>query len=136
MRMPPAHPFNPLRLLRLAIAFDSEPAACLVLFRFVFRDGHAPDDESAWHRLATELGVDDVDERISRPEVKEALRRNGQEAAARGVFGVPTLAVDQELFWGADATEMCRDYLTHDALFSDPEMQRAGALPEGAQRPR
>lgn len=136
MRMPPAHPFNPLRLLRLAIALDSAPAHCLSLFRFVFRDGYAPDDEEAWRSLVEGLGVSDVDRRISQVDVKDALRRNGEEAIARGVFGVPTLAVGDELFWGADATDMCRDYLAGSALFSDPEMRRAGSLPEGIQRRR
>lgn len=136
MRMPPAHPFNPLRLLRLAIALDCAPAHCLSIFRFVFQDGHAPDDEAAWRSFAEGLGVSDVEQRISQPHVKDALRRNGEEAIARGVFGVPTLAVGDELFWGADATDMCRDYLAGDTLFSDLEMRRAGSLPDGIQRRR
>ena len=136
MRMPPAHPFNPLRLLRLAIALDSEPKACLAIFRFVFQDGRSADDEAAWRGLAASLGAEDVDQRISQPEVKARLRRNGEEAIAHGVFGVPMLAVDEELFWGADATDMCRDYLRGDAVFSDPEMMRADLLPASAQRRR
>jgi 2-hydroxychromene-2-carboxylate isomerase len=136
MRMPPAHPFNPLRLLRLAIALDGDPEACLAIFRFVFRDGQSPEDEDAWRALTASLGAGDADQRIARSEVKDALRHNGEEAIARNVFGVPTLAVDGELFWGADATDMCRDYLRGDALFSHSEMVRAGSLPEGVQRRR
>jgi hypothetical protein len=64
------------------------------------------------------------------------LRHNGEEAIARNVFGVPTLAADSELFWGADATDMCRDYLCGNELFSSAEMLRAGSLPEGVQRRR
>jgi 2-hydroxychromene-2-carboxylate isomerase len=77
-----------------------------------------------------------VDQRIAHPDVKDELRRNGEEAIARGVFGVPMLAVGDELFWGADATDMCRDYLRGDPVFSDPEMRRAGILPASAQRRR
>ena len=40
--------------------------------------------------------------------MKEELRRNTDEAISRGVFGVPTLAIGGELFWGADATAMAR----------------------------
>lgn len=134
MRMPPAHPFNPLRLLRLAIALDSAPQACLAIFRFVFRDGLSSDDADAWRNLTEALGVEDADQRISRAEVKEALRRNGEEAIARNVFGVPTLAVEGELFWGADATDMCRGYLRRDPAFADGEMMRVDNLPEGARR--
>ena len=43
--------------------------------------------------------------------MKDALRRNTDEAIARGVFGVPTLAIGDELFWGADATQMAADYV-------------------------
>ena len=36
------------------------------------------------------------------PEVKQALRQATDAAHARGVFGVPTVAVGAELFWGDD----------------------------------
>jgi 2-hydroxychromene-2-carboxylate isomerase len=36
------------------------------------------------------------------PAVKTALRAATEAAHARGVFGVPTLAIDDELYWGDD----------------------------------
>ena len=36
--------------------------------------------------------------------MKTTLRTNTEAAIARGVFGVPTLAIGDALFWGADAT--------------------------------
>ena len=36
------------------------------------------------------------------PSVKAALRASTEAAHARGVFGVPTLAIDDELYWGDD----------------------------------
>ena len=39
LRFPPEHPFNPLPLLRLAIACDSSAQAVHAIFRFVWRDG-------------------------------------------------------------------------------------------------
>lgn len=136
MRMPPAHPFNPLPLLRLAIALDGDFTACLAIGRFVFQDGKSADDPKAWRALADELGVRDADQQIGRPEVKATLRSNGEEAVAHGVFGVPTLVYDDELFWGADAIDMCRDWLAGDALFGSAEMKRVDDLPVAAQRPR
>ena len=41
-KMPPEHPFNPLPLLRLAIACDCAPVAVHRIFRFVWRDGRLP----------------------------------------------------------------------------------------------
>ena len=72
--------------------------------------------------------------RIAEPEVKDALRRNTDEAIARGVFGVPTLVVGDELFWGADATAMAADYIAAGQRWTDPEYERVAALPVGAAR--
>jgi 2-hydroxychromene-2-carboxylate isomerase len=134
MRFPPAHPFNPLKLLRLALAAGATFDACLAIFRFVFRDGFSADDAPAWERLTQSLGVPDAQQHIASEEVKQQLRRNGEEAIGHGVFGVPTLAVGQELFWGADATEMCRGYLAGAAVFASAEMLRVAELPQSARR--
>jgi 2-hydroxychromene-2-carboxylate isomerase len=133
-KMPPEHPFNPLPLLRLAIVCDSAPEAVHRIFRFVWRDGRLPDLPIEWAELVGVLGVPDADRRIAAPEVKDELRRNTDEAIARGVFGVPTLAIGDELFWGADATAMAADYLAAGAQWTDPEYARVAALPEGAVR--
>jgi 2-hydroxychromene-2-carboxylate isomerase len=39
------------------------------------------------------------------PEVKRALRAATDAAHGRGVVGVPTIAIDDELFWGDDRLE-------------------------------
>jgi hypothetical protein len=66
--------------------------------------------------------------------VKAALRAATDEALARGVFGVPTIAIGDALFWGADATAMAADYLAAGCRFDDPEYARVAALPVGVQR--
>jgi 2-hydroxychromene-2-carboxylate isomerase len=134
LKFPPEHPFNPLPLLRLAIACDSSPEAVHGIFRFVWRDGRLPDLPIEWAELIGTLGVPDADARIATAEVKDELRRNTDEAIARGVFGVPTLALGNELFWGADATEMAADYVAAGCRFVDPEYARVASLPVGAVR--
>ena len=134
LKFPPQHPFNPLPLLRLAIACDSTPDAVHRIFRFVWRDGRLPDLPIEWAELVGELGAHDADARIATAEVKDELRRNTDTAIARGVFGVPTLAIGGELFWGADATQMAADYVAAGCRFDDPEYARVGALPIGAAR--
>ena len=104
------------------------------IFRFVWRDGRLPDLPIEWAELAGSLGVHDADARIATAEVKDELRRNTDEAIARGVFGVPTLAIGDELFWGADATAMAADYVAAGCRFDDPEYARVAALPIGAAR--
>ncbi|MEP7180920.1 MAG: 2-hydroxychromene-2-carboxylate isomerase [Betaproteobacteria bacterium] len=133
-KFPPEHPFNPLPLLRLAIACDSAPDAVHRIFRFVWADGRLPDLPIEWAELTGALGVPDADARIASAEVKDKLRRNTDEAIARGVFGVPTLAIGGELFWGVDATGMAADYVTAGCRFDDPEYARIADLPVGAVR--
>jgi 2-hydroxychromene-2-carboxylate isomerase len=133
-RMPPEHPFNPLPLLRLALACDCTPEAVHRIFRFVWRDGRLPDLPIEWVELAADLRLADAQARIADPAVKEALRRNTDEAIARGVFGVPTLAIGDELFWGADATQMAADFVADGCRFADPESERVASLPVGASR--
>jgi 2-hydroxychromene-2-carboxylate isomerase len=82
----------------------------------------------------TGIDMPDAAARIESPEVKEALRRNTDEAIARGVFGVPTLAIGEALFWGADATAMVADYIAQGCRFDDPEMARVADLPVGVER--
>ena len=129
-----AHPFNPLPLLRLAIVADCDPDVIRRIFRFIWRDGRIGDLPIEWAELKAELGLADAENRIAAPEVKDALRRYTDEAIARGVFGVPTLAIGEELFWGADATEMATDFIARGCNFDDPEMDRVGALPAAAAR--
>ena len=133
-RMPPEHPFNPLPLLRLAIACDCAPDAVHRIFRFVWRDGRLPDLPIEWAELVADLRLPDAQRRIADADVKDALKRNTDEAIARGVFGVPTLAVGDELFWGADATQMAADYLAAGRRWTDPEYERVAHLPVGAKR--
>jgi 2-hydroxychromene-2-carboxylate isomerase len=134
LKMPPEHPFNPLPLLRLAIACDCAPDAVHRIFRFVWRDGRLPDLPIEWEELTADLRLPHAQRRIADADVKDALRRNTDEAIARGVFGVPTLMVGDELFWGADATAMAVDFLAAGARWTDPEYERVAALPIGAVR--
>ena len=133
-RMPPAHPFNPLRSLRLAVALDGDATVVQTIFRHIWREGKTTDNPEDWAILIHELGLTDADARISEPEVKDQLRRNTEEAVTHGVFGVPTFVIDGELFWGFDATDMLLDYLKEPTLFQDPEMQRISVLPAAIHR--
>ena len=134
LRFPDAHPFNPIKLLRLAIVCGCERDAIRAIFRYVWRDGRSSDDTAAFEALARTLGIDDVETRINAQPVKDQLRANGEEAIARGVFGVPTFAIGPELFWGADATQFVIDFLEHPALLDEAEMRRVSDLPVASAR--
>ena len=134
MDMPQAHPFNPLSLLRLAVACSQDGSpnryVCETVFRHVWR-GAAPADDPQRFRALTELLApqrhpDDTG-------VKAQLRANTDEAIARGVFGVPTFVVDDRVFWGLDALPMLRAYLDADPWFQGP-WQDAARVKQGARR--
>ncbi len=133
-KTPPRHPFNPLAVLRLAVALEAEPTAVRAIFRHIWADGHDGQDPESLSALAEALGVADMAARIGDPAVKDRLHRNADQAIARGVFGVPTFVIGDELFWGEDVTGMMLDYLDDPELFRRGDLARLGALPIAAER--
>ena len=135
LQLPAAHPFNPLALLRLAVACDAEGLpnryVCETLLRHVWRGGADAADtqrlQAVTELLAPARGVNS-------DEVKAQLKAHTEEAIAQGVFGVPTLAVDGKLFWGFDALPMLRDYLNADPWFASADWEAARQLPVGISR--
>lgn len=133
-RMPPRHPFNPLAALRLLCALGPTLGQARIASRFVFEHGGDPSTEEGLRQLGEQLGVADPEALASESFAKEKLRRNTDEALARGVWGVPTFFVDEQLFWGADSFPMMLDYLTDPSIFDSTEMKRIATLPVGASR--
>lgn len=131
-RFPAAHPFNPLPYLRLAIAANNTAAAVRTIFEALWTTGADPADESIVKKLTDWLNI--PMSRLADADVKDALRLETERAAARGVFGVPTFIVDDELFWGADALDFFKAYLTDPAILASDEMKRVTTLPVGASR--
>jgi 2-hydroxychromene-2-carboxylate isomerase len=132
--MPPAHPFNPLRPLRLAIAAGTDRGAIDAIYGFIWGQGRDPADPAEWAALVEAACVADADRRVADPAVKAQLRANTEAAARRGVFGVPTLEIDGELFWGVDGTDFARAVLDDPAILRAPAMARLADLPTGATR--
>ena len=133
-KFPEMHPFNPLRALRLCIALGTEPAVVGAIFEFIFAEGRDIQSDDDWKALALRLDVDEPDALVSQAEVKNALRENTQAALGRGVYGVPTFAVGDELFWGDDMTDMLLEYLADPTLFTRGELARFNSMPMGVER--
>ena len=131
-RFPSAHPFNPLPYLRLAIAANATPHAVRTIFDALWTTGVDPADEAVLASLVARLAVDRA--RVVATDVKESLRLQTEDAVARGVFGVPTLMIDEQLFWGADATDFAKAYATDPTIVDTHEMRRVAQLPVAAAR--
>jgi 2-hydroxychromene-2-carboxylate isomerase len=129
-RFPASHPFNPLQHLRLALAAGSTPEAVLHIFDAIWTSGADASDPERFARLCRELRIEP--EKLN--EVKDELRRNTEEAAARGVFGVPSFVADGEVFWGVDSLDFLKAFLADPAVIRNDEMRRLDALPVAAAR--
>ena len=134
LKFPPAHPFNPIQMLRLAVALDSRREVIGAIFDFIWRDGNDVTDSGALSRLAGDLKIDSIESLVGNKAVKDKLIQNGQDAIQAGVFGVPTFVADGNLFWGSDSLDLFRAYIADPAILQEDEMHRVSNLPEGARR--
>jgi 2-hydroxychromene-2-carboxylate isomerase len=137
VRFPPAHPFNPLKPLRLLAALDADPKAVRIVMDRIWRDGLDLSLKENWDATCTALGLDPgrAVELIDAAETKAKLRANTDAAVAAKLFGVPTLQIDGELFWGADALPMARAYLDDPGMFKSGEMLRVATMGASVERP-
>jgi 2-hydroxychromene-2-carboxylate isomerase len=140
--LPASHPFNPLPLLRLAIAASAPIAGagpnrfvCEQIFQHVWQGGLDAADPDRLKALTAQLKpeLDPASELV-----KNRLKDQTQEAIERGIFGVPTLCFEDKQFWGLDALPMLRAAIDRDPWFESaawnsadqrPEQQRAQVKP-------
>lgn len=138
LQLPARHPFNPLPLLRLALACSPEadlgaPSryVCETIFRHVWQGGLDAVSAERLEALVQQLAPR---RELHGDAVKAQLKANTDEAIAAGVFGVPTFSVDGRLFWGLDALPMLRAFLQGDAWFDGAGWDAAARLPSGLPR--
>ena len=134
LSFPPAHPFNPLAALRLCIAAGSHAQAIDAIYAHLWRDGRAGDNADSLRIVASALGIADIETALAQPAVKERLRANFDAALADGVFGVPSLVADGEVFWGFDATPMFEQWLADPMAFETDKLRALRHWPEGVAR--
>lgn len=136
MHFPPAHPFNSLTALRLCVACGQSWESVEAIFAHIWRDGGDASNIDALASAAHKLGLADAHAAIGEAKVKQMLRENTDRAIARGVFGVPTLAFGNVLFWGNDASAMADAWLRDPGLFDDARFAALRDLPSGVERKR
>ena len=133
-----AHPFNPLALLRLAVACGDDDGlpnryVTETVFRHVWQGGGDAANPQRLQDLTQQLAPRrDPDS----DEVKSRLRAMTDDALACGIFGVPSMRIDDKTFWGLDALPMLRGYLDGDAWMAGPDWDDVGRVAVGAPRRR
>jgi 2-hydroxychromene-2-carboxylate isomerase len=137
---PPEHPFNSLAALRTLCVFQEDPRALQLAVRLstlCWGEGQPLTHPETLIAAVDECGLPaaGLAARIASPEIKERLRANTEGALEAGVFGVPTLVWQGELFWGHDRMGHLADRL--EGRLDSPEERGAAiaARPRGAERP-
>jgi 2-hydroxychromene-2-carboxylate isomerase len=106
-RMNPFFPVNTLTIMRMAVAAQSAgdlPRYVEAAFYHMWEAPKKMDDPDVIRAALTESGLDAAAllGQAQRPEVKQRLIQNTEEAVARGAFGSPTFFVDGEIYFGKD----------------------------------
>jgi 2-hydroxychromene-2-carboxylate isomerase len=142
-RPPPGHPFNPLLALRVASSprLSDEERLRIVdaLYELVWAKGESATDPAVVARALDAAGLPGAAlvEEAGTPEAKERVRRQTDDAIARGVFGVPSLEVERtgEIFWGQDSIPHVERHLVGEDPVTPEWLQRWKDLPRAAVRP-
>lgn len=136
LQLPASHPFNPLALLRLAVACDAdgEPGrhVCEQVFRHVWcSHGAEATDPERLQRLTERL---QPSREPASAAVRQHLQAHSEAALREGLFGVPSFVVDDKVFWGLDALPMLRAWLQGDDWFAGPDWQAVRQVATGIRR--
>jgi 2-hydroxychromene-2-carboxylate isomerase len=120
LALPPVRfPQNGLKAARLALIGESEgwtPAFTRAAFAANYAEQMDISDDATLRTILLALGVD-ADAAMAAAntqENKDALKRQTEEAAARGLFGAPSFTVGDELFWGNDRLEAALAWAKRD----------------------
>ena len=110
LRWPDGWPNNTLKAMRVATFAQSigrTVAFSLAAFRQAFAGGKdlSDVDNVLIAAAACELHPNAILKALETQSVKDKLRENTREAYERGVRGVPTIAVGDQLFYGDDRLE-------------------------------
>lgn len=136
---PFSHPFNPLASLRATLLeMDEATRRELVtrLFAATWAESLDVGSPEVVARICADTGVPDVLQRIQDPAVKQRLHDVSSEAIELGVFGVPTMIVEGEPFWGTDSFPHLERYLRGEDPMHPDDLSKWLAVPITARRLR
>lgn len=106
-KMNPNFPFNSVTLQRMLLAADQDGRAVQFLecmLPAIWEEGLDATDPEAVGAVLSEAGFDAADlfNRAQSDEIKQRLIDNTQAAVDRGTFGIPTIYVGDEMFFGKE----------------------------------
>jgi 2-hydroxychromene-2-carboxylate isomerase len=118
LKFNPHFPINTLILMRAVTGMQlRQPerfqAFIDCLFQAIWVEGRNLDDPATVAIVLTQNGFDphQIMALTADEEVKAALKNNTEKAVQRGVFGAPSMFVDNELFFGQDRLDFVLEAL-------------------------
>jgi 2-hydroxychromene-2-carboxylate isomerase len=113
--MNPHFPVNSLLIMRGLVAAGADNTAYIeAVLAAMWEDGRAMADPAVVAEVLNAAGLDGpaLVAAAQTDAVKQRLAANTQDAVARGVFGIPTVFVDGEMFFGKERLGQIERYLT------------------------
>jgi len=115
-RMNPKFPFNTITLQRMLIALEPEKRAGFIatLLPAIWEQGLDVTDSETLGKILQDGGFD-VQELVTKtqdPAIKQALIDNTENAVERGAFGIPTIYVDGEMYFGKERLDQIEEQLS------------------------
>lgn len=113
---PELFPLNSVRSMRGAFAASEQSKIVEynhLMFRLYFTEGADLSNVDVLGEAVGRIGLDPewFLQRIGEQEIKDKLREETALAIERGVFGAPTMFVDDKMFWGNDRLDFLERYL-------------------------
>lgn len=139
---PHSHPFNPLAALRLScceLAAEERLRLIDALWLATWAHSREVANPEVLSALISAQGFDGAAllAEANAPAARERLRRNTELALQAGAFGVPTLLVRGELFWGYDDLDTLEAFLSGQVKpLSEAERSAWQAVRPSVQRKR
>jgi 2-hydroxychromene-2-carboxylate isomerase len=119
LKFNPHFPINTLMLMRATTGMQLRhperfQAFIDCLFHALWVEGRSLDDPATVAAVLTQNGFDpnEVMALTADEDVKAALKDNTEKAVQRGVFGAPSMFVDNQLFFGQDRLDFVLEALS------------------------
>ncbi len=115
-RMNPKFPFNTITLQRMLIALEPEKRAGFIatLLPAIWEQGLDVTDSETLGKILQDGGFDvqELATKTQDPAIKQALIDNTENAVERGAFGIPTIYVDGEMYFGKERLDQIEEQLS------------------------
>lgn len=118
LRFNPAFPYSTVAALRGALVVQQDQPERLdayvgAVFEAIWAQGRNLSDPAELQTVLADAGFDAAGllAAASGQAAKDALRQRTEQAVARGVFGVPSFFVGEQLFFGQDRLDFVREAL-------------------------